>query len=165
MVSACLPALPSDYARAPACPCLAFGFACEAHRAGVRRKTYHPILFLRRLQLPIQPSPPTHPCCHCRCHRWVVAVIITIAALLCSPSRVLFASHTLVSARRHSPTPHPPAPTHQRPPTRGAPASLYFLPWTTDKQADGRTHSQTDTKSEIQKARKQQKQQVSNSVG
>jgi hypothetical protein len=33
----------------------------------------------------------------------------------------------------HSPTSHPP-----RPPTRGA---LYLLPWTTDKQADGRTRS------------------------
>jgi hypothetical protein len=79
----------------------------------------------------------------------LVLIVVVIVGLLlssspasspcCAPSpRVLFASHTLVSA------PSPFTNHHARPPLRGAPPSLYLLSWTTDKQADGRTNSQSD---------------------
>jgi hypothetical protein len=79
----------------------------------------------------------------------LVLIVVVIVGLLlssspasspcCAPSlRVLFASHTLVSA------PSPFTNHHARPPLRGAPPSLYLLSRTTDKQADGRTHSQSD---------------------
>jgi len=88
--------------------------------------------------------------CRCRCHHH------HHRPALLSVIRVLFASHTLVSARRHSPTTHQ-SRTHPPTPPRRSGLSVPPLPWTTDKQADGRTQKPASSK------RKQQ--QVSKSTG
>lgn len=140
-VSACLP-LGLREAAAAACPCLAFGFACEAHSTSVRRKTC-------RDRLSSSTSCPDSPHYSARPRPCSLIVVVVIVELLLSSSpsppsnpqclRVLFASHTLVSARRHSPTPPSTAPT-----THPRRSGLSVPPPLDDRQTGRRTDTQSD---------------------
>jgi len=144
----CLP--PRTTRSGAACACLAFGFACEAHRTSVRRKTYRPS---------IHPAPPTTPpalspllpsfslslsslgcCCHHHQHHRPAA--LPVSGYCSHPTRSF-------PPRRHSPTTTPALLS----------AALRHLCTSslgrqTNRQTDGHTVSQTDNKSATQKARK-----------
>jgi hypothetical protein len=129
----CLP--PRTTRSGAACACLAFGFACEAHRTSVRRKTYRPPI---QLLPPLRP--PSRPCCprsHCRCHRWVVAVIITsIIALLRSQSPGIV---RIPHARFRPVAIHQPP----RPPSSPRRSAISVPPLSDDRQTGRRTDTQS----------------------
>jgi hypothetical protein len=128
-----------------ACACLAFGFACEAHRTSVRRKTYRPS---------IHPAPPTTPpalspkfslslsslgcCCHHHHHR--------PAALRSQSPGIVRIPH----ARFRSVAIHQPP----RPPSSPRRSAIFVPPLLDDRQIGRRTDTQSDRQTPSRQLRK-----------